>query len=183
MTRHFKCRISRKQRLIMAALWNRADHYVFALCFLLSSSFFLAFSQPLLIGCLPYFHTPNFARCLAVSWAGTLYIHFGGFLPPKGILPAAKFTLRPSRVLSYIGNVTARHLSSGHQPNFAGWSKYSAGRLITLGIGPHSSLLRKTCTVCNNKRSSQPSTPHGTVSWVPAFLLSIAINGECGCGR
>ena len=23
---------------------------------------------------------PNFARCLAVSWAGTLYIHFGGLL-------------------------------------------------------------------------------------------------------
>jgi len=23
----------------------------------------------------------NFARCLAVSWAGTLYIHFRGFLP------------------------------------------------------------------------------------------------------
>jgi len=24
---------------------------------------------------------PNFARCLAISWAGTLYIHFRGFLP------------------------------------------------------------------------------------------------------
>jgi len=24
---------------------------------------------------------PNFARCLAVSWAGTLYIHFQGLLP------------------------------------------------------------------------------------------------------
>jgi len=24
---------------------------------------------------------PNFARCLAVSWAGTLYIHFGGSCP------------------------------------------------------------------------------------------------------
>jgi len=29
---------------------------------------------------------PNFARSLAVSWAGTLYIH-------DGILPGAKFTL------------------------------------------------------------------------------------------
>jgi len=35
---------------------------------------------------------PNFARCLAVSWAATLYMHFEGFLPPNGILPDAKFT-------------------------------------------------------------------------------------------
>jgi len=32
---------------------------------------------------------PNFAQCLAVSWAGTLYINFGGLLPPNGILPGA----------------------------------------------------------------------------------------------
>ena len=38
---------------IMVALWNRADHYIFALRFL--SSFFL--SSPTEIGCLPYFHT------------------------------------------------------------------------------------------------------------------------------
>jgi len=55
---------------------------------------------------------PNFARCLAVSWACTL-------LPPNGILQRAKFTLRPSLALSYIGSVTARHLSSGREPNFA----------------------------------------------------------------
>jgi len=40
-------------------MWNRADHYIFALWFLLSSFFlfFLALSQPSKIGCLPYFHT------------------------------------------------------------------------------------------------------------------------------
>jgi len=41
--------------IIMAALWNRAGHYIFVLCFLLiSSSFFLflAYSQPSQIGCL-----------------------------------------------------------------------------------------------------------------------------------
>jgi len=50
---------------IMAALWNRACHYIFILCFLLLSSlssiffhlFFLAYSQPSQNGCLPYFHT------------------------------------------------------------------------------------------------------------------------------
>jgi len=65
---------------------------------------------------------PNFAQCLAVSWAGTLYIHFRGLLPPDGILPsAAKFTLRPSLAFSYIGSVTTRHSSSRRQPNLAAW--------------------------------------------------------------
>jgi len=74
---------------------------------------------------------PNFAGCLAVYWAGTLYIHFRGLLPHYGILPGAKFTLRPSLALSCIGSITARHSSSGHQPNFAALSRgchlYSAG--------------------------------------------------------
>jgi len=33
---------------------------------------------------------PNFARCLAVSSANALYIHFRGLLPPDGILPGAE---------------------------------------------------------------------------------------------
>jgi len=44
----------------MAALRSRCGHYIFALWFLLSFfflSFFLAYSQPSQIGCLPYFHT------------------------------------------------------------------------------------------------------------------------------
>jgi len=51
------------------------------------------------------------------------YIHIilGGLLPPSGILPAAKFTLRPSFAFSYIGSVTARHSSSGRQPKLAAW--------------------------------------------------------------
>ena len=56
---------------------------------------------------------PIFARCMAVSWAGTLYMHFRGLLPPDSISPRAKFTLRPSLAFSYIGSVTARHASSG----------------------------------------------------------------------
>jgi len=47
-------------------------------------------------------------------------------------LPGAKLTLRPSLALSYIGSITARHSSSGRQPNFAALSRqrdvYSAGR-------------------------------------------------------
>ena len=65
---------------------------------------------------------PNFARSLAVFWAGILYIHFWGLLPPDGILLRAKFTLRLCLAFSYIG-VTARHSSSRPQPNFAAWYK------------------------------------------------------------
>jgi len=52
---HFNDRFS-----IMAALRSRCGHYIFVLCFLLSSFyflFFLAYSQPSQIGCLPYCHT------------------------------------------------------------------------------------------------------------------------------
>jgi len=67
---------------------------------------------------------PNFARCLTISWAGTLHIHFRGggrLLPANGILQGAKFTLRPSLAFSYIGSVTAQHSSRGRQPNFVAW--------------------------------------------------------------
>jgi len=65
---------------------------------------------------------PNFARRSAVSCAGTLYIHFRGLVPPTGILPAAKFTLRPNLAFSYTDSVTARHSSTGRQPNFVTFS-------------------------------------------------------------
>jgi len=61
----------------------------------------------------------------------TIYT-FWGLLPPDGILPGAKFTLRPSLAFSYIGSVTARHSSSRRQPNFEALSRgrhlCSAGR-------------------------------------------------------
>jgi len=50
----------------------------------------------------------------------TIYT-FWGLLPPNAILPAAKFTLRPSLAFSHIGSVTARHSTSGRQPNFVAW--------------------------------------------------------------
>jgi len=61
-----------------------------------------------------------------------IHTFWGGALAPDGILPAAKFTLRPNLGFSYIASVTARHSGSGHQPNFAAFSRgrhlYSAGR-------------------------------------------------------
>jgi len=59
---------------------------------------------------------PNFERCLAVSWAGTLYIHFsGGFCPLTEfchVLTSLCIQVLHSRVL-------ARHSTSRRQPNFA----------------------------------------------------------------
>jgi len=47
--------------IIMAVLWNRADCYILSVVsssfYLLLLLFFLAYSQPSQIGCLPYFHT------------------------------------------------------------------------------------------------------------------------------
>jgi len=85
---------------------------------------------------------PNFARCLAVCWARTLYIHFCELLPPDGILPGAKFTLRPSLAFSYIEIIIARHSSSGRQPNCGVQQRAPPifGRAATtLDIGPQSS--------------------------------------------
>ena len=91
-----------------------------------------------------------FGRLLGCYTRG-LYIHFRGLLPPDGIWPGAIFTLHPSLAFSYIRSVTARHSSSGRQPNFAAlYKKFNYGifadgatyiRLVShhVGIGPHSS--------------------------------------------
>jgi len=102
---------------------------------------------------------PNFARCLAVSCAGTLYT-FEGLLPSNGILPIAKFTLRPSLV--FYRAYWQRHCTAFEQWAaailagvvqgielrkfcFSSFSTESATYIpqaaITLVIGPHSSNL------------------------------------------
>jgi len=53
---------------------------------------------------------PNFTRCLAVSWAGILYIHFGGSCPLTEFCQVQNsLCVSKSCVLLYIGSVTARH--------------------------------------------------------------------------
>jgi len=60
------------------------------------------------------------------------YMHSRELLPPNGILPSVKFALRSILAFSCIGSVTARHSSSGRQPNFVAFSRgrhlHSAGR-------------------------------------------------------
>ena len=69
------------------------------------------------------------------DWPSPALVHYIYILrgsSPNRIVPDAKFTLRPSLAFSYICSVTARHLSTGRQPNFAAFSRgrhlYSAGR-------------------------------------------------------
>jgi len=127
--------------------------------------FLLLFSSPVLSGRrLAVYHTslnggqPNFARCLSVSWDGTLYRFFllgRGFLPCNGILPGAKLTLRASLVFSYIGSIIARTLLEWASARLRGvvqemelrsfcsssfsteGATYIQRAAIVLGIGPH----------------------------------------------
>jgi len=119
---------------------------------------------------------PNFARCLAISWAATLYIHF------RGLCPLTEFCLVQSSL--YVQVLRSRILAallhgtpaadvsqtlrrsrptrngitelSQRVPPISGWAA------ITLGIGPHSSF-RLICafvhwfllllsSVCRNRK-------------------------------
>jgi len=88
---------------------------------------------------------PNFARCLAVSWAGTLCIHFLGLLPRwnfarcknsryiqvlhSRILAALLQSTPSTRFIQTLRRGTRRQRA----PPIFGWVD------ITLGISPHSS--------------------------------------------
>jgi len=71
----------------------------------------------------------NVARCLGVTWAGRLYIHF---LLRNRILQVQNSLCVLQVLHSPIGSITARHLSTEHEQNFAALSRgrhlYSAGR-------------------------------------------------------
>ena len=104
----------------------------------------------------------NFAQCLAISWAGTLYILFQGLLPPNGILPGAKFTwvqvfLHSSFLLYWqcyctalkqwpsaklCGLIQGMELQDFCSSSFSTeGATYITRVATTLGIGPHSSFL------------------------------------------
>ena len=108
-------------------LWppNRAGQHILQLWFLLSSFFPSVFSAVQRVSRLAFVSAPTsklyttFGRLLGFY---TTY-SFSEALAPNGILPGAKFTLRPSLAFSYIGSVTARHSSSGRQPHIVAWYK------------------------------------------------------------
>ena len=102
---------------------------------------------------------------------------FSGAVTPETILPGAKFTLRPSLAFSYIGSVTARHFSSGHQPNFAAWYKEWNYRTFAEGAtyirqGGHHVGHRPTCYFCllSFSLSAFPRLMSAVAGWKSAIL-------------
>jgi len=79
----------------------------------------------------------------------------------------AKFTLRPSFAFSYIGSVTARHSSNGHQPNFVAWYKELnhgtfADGAADIRLGGHHVGHRSTFQLCSGVFRPE----HYYASWV-----------------
>jgi len=96
--------------------------------------------------------SPEVNQTLHDVWSPPGLVHdvyiFAGSCP-EGIFPGAKFTLRPSLAFSYVGSITARHSSSGRQPNFAVWYKewnygtFTEGATY-IGLGGHDAGHRPT---------------------------------------
>jgi len=129
---------------------------------------------------------PNFARCFAIPCAGALYIHFRGSYP-SGILPAAKFTLRPNLTFSYIGSVIARHSSKLHgtanSPKFAAWYKESNYGTFAYGAtyirqGGHR-WASAQILVCNKIPIKRPNTPQNwSIDCLVKYLVSFYRQSE-----
>jgi len=71
-------------------------------------------------------HSPEANQTSHYLWPSPGLVHYiyisGGSCPDR-ILQGAIFTLCPSLAFSYIGSDTARHSSSGRQPNSVVWYK------------------------------------------------------------
>jgi len=65
----------------------------------------------------------NFAGCLAVSWAGTLYIHFWGLYPLTEFFQVQNSLCVQVLRSPIFDSVNARHSISGRQWNFVAWYK------------------------------------------------------------
>ena len=120
----------------------------------------------------------NFARCLAI-YGLVHYIHFWGLLPPDGILTIAKFTLHLSLAFCNIGSVTARHSSSGCQPN-CGMVSSRDRAAIPFDIG------QLNCLACfcfplplNRHHRSKDDCRKGKI--IRFFLCSIVCNSCAQC--
>ena len=128
---------------------------------------------------------PYFARCLAVSWAATLYIHFRGSCSLTEFHHVQNSLCVQLFAFSYIGSVTSWHSSSGRQPNFA--ALYHTGNgitelsqtapfifgwaAITLGIGPHSSSLWPPCVEAEDIIFLAPSVQRRKVWLTPTTIV------------
>jgi len=83
------------------------------------------------------------AQCLALTWAGRLYIHFRQLLLHNGILSGAKLTLHPPSLALFYWQRYCTAVEQWARAKLCGIEQRAPptfGRAaITLGIGPHSS--------------------------------------------
>jgi len=113
---------------------------------------------------------PNFARCLAVSWADTLYIHCRGLLPLTEFCPVQNslyVQVLRSRILAVLLHGTSAggvsHTSRRGTCNGITELSQRAPPVfdraaIMLGIGPHSSVLlywKRYCTALEQQASAK----------------------------
>jgi len=100
---------------------------------------------------------PNFAGCLAISWAGILYIHFRRFLPRRRFVRCKiHFTSKSCILLYWQRHCTA--LQQQASAKLCGTEKrvppIFSRAAITLGIGPRSSVISFiTCIVNGGSHS------------------------------
>jgi len=95
---------------------------------------------------------PNFAWSSAISWAGTLYIHFSGAFAPWQNFSMCKLHFASKSCVLLYWQHYGKHSTCGCQANFVAWYKewnYGTSQTalpifgwvqwaaITLGIGPH----------------------------------------------
>ena len=101
---------------------------------------------------------PNFARCLAVSWTGTTYIHFRGLLSPNGILPGEKIHVASTSCVLLYWQRYCTALEQCASSKLCGVRQRAPpifGRAaITLFIGPHSSFI---WTMFRTKQNDDPN--------------------------
>jgi len=87
---------------------------------------------------------PDFARCLAVSWTGTLYIHFRNFARCK-----IHFASKSCALLYWQRYCTTLEYWAS--------AKLCSRAAITLGVGPLSSCFSvKICRKCSHGTSNNP---------------------------
>ena len=109
--------------------------------------------------------SPETNQTLHGVWPSPGVLHyiyiFWGLLPSDGILPGAKLTLRPSVAFSYIDSITARHWSTGRQPNCG----------VVQGME-----LRNFRRGCHLYSAGRPSR------WASAHILALS-RSLCGLGQ
>jgi len=92
-----------------------------------------------------------------------------------GILPGAKFTFRPSLAFSYIGSVTARHSSSGRQPNCS-VEQRACHRFMLVCVINFRIIINRYCSDVAQQKPTKLCTMFGRLlGWCTMYTFSGAL--------